>query len=56
MLLVHLFVYFVRARFCHFSLPLGVVGWLRSAIVALPGIFYFFFFFFFLRTFKKKEL
>ena len=29
-LLVHLFVYFVRVSFCcHFSLPLGVGGWLR---------------------------
>ena len=24
---------FVRVRFCHFSLPLGVVGWLRFVIV-----------------------
>ena len=24
---------FVRVRFCHFSLPLGVVGWLRFMIV-----------------------
>ena len=26
MLLVHLFVCFVRVSFCHFSLPLGVGG------------------------------
>ena len=29
-LLVHLFFCFVRCSFCHFSLPLGVGGWLRS--------------------------
>ena len=40
MLLMHLFVYFVRVSFCHFSLPLGVGGWLRFVIVALPGLFY----------------
>ena len=34
-LLVHLFV-----CFCHCSLPLGVGGWLRFVIVALPGLFY----------------
>ena len=48
MLLVHLFVYFVRVSFCHFSLLLGVGGWLRFVIVALPGLFSincFFFFF-----------
>ena len=39
-LLMHLFVYFVRVSFCHFSLPLGVGGWLRFVIVALPGLFY----------------
>ena len=38
--LVHLFVCFVRVSFCPFSLPLGVGGWLRSVIVALPGLFY----------------
>ena len=32
-----LFVLYVS--FCHFSLPLGVVGWLRFVIVALPGLF-----------------
>ena len=37
---VHLFVCFVRVSFCHFSLPLGVGGWLRFVIVALPGLFY----------------
>ena len=39
-LLVHLFVCFERVSFCHFSLPLGVEGWLRFVIVALPGLFY----------------
>ena len=39
-LLIHLFVCFVRVTFCHFSLPLGVGGWLRFVIVALPGLFY----------------
>ena len=39
MLLVHLFVCFVCVSFCHFS-PLGVGGWLRFVIVALPGLFY----------------
>ena len=33
------FVCFVRVSFCHFSLPLGLVGWLRFVIVALPGLF-----------------
>ena len=33
MLLVHLFVCIVRVSFCHFSLPLGVGGWLRFVIV-----------------------
>ena len=28
------FVCFVRVSFCHFSLPLGVGGWLRFVIVA----------------------
>ena len=27
------FVCFVRVSFCHFSLPLGVGGWLRFVIV-----------------------
>ena len=31
------FVCFVRVSFCHFSLPLGVGGWLQFVIVALPG-------------------
>ena len=35
MLLVHLFVCFVRVSFCHFSLPPGVGGWLQFMIVAL---------------------
>ena len=39
MLLVHLFVCFVRVSLCHFSPPLGVGGWLRFVIVALPGPF-----------------
>ena len=40
LLLVHLFVCFVRVSFCHFSLPLGVGGWLRRVIVALLRLFY----------------
>ena len=40
MFFVHLCVYFVRVSFYHLSLPLGVVGWLRFVIVALPGLFY----------------
>ena len=40
MLLVHLFVCFVRVSFCNLSLPLGVWGRLRFVIVALPGLFY----------------
>ena len=39
-LLVHLFVCFVRVSFCHCSLPPGVGGWLWFVIVALPGLFY----------------
>ena len=35
MLLVHLFVCFVRVSFSHFSLPLGVGGWLRFVTVAV---------------------
>ena len=35
MLLIHLFVCFVRVSFSHLSLPLGVGGWLRFVIVAL---------------------
>ena len=35
MLLVHLFVCFVRVSFSQFSLPLGVGGWLRFVTVAL---------------------
>ena len=34
-LLVHLFVCFVRVSFCHFPLPLGVGAWQRFVIVAL---------------------
>ena len=34
------FVYFARVNFYNFSLPLGVRGWLRLVIVALPGLFY----------------
>ena len=40
---MHLFVCFVRVSFCHFSLLLGVGGWLQFVIVALPGLFYYFF-------------
>ena len=39
-LLVHLFVCFVRVNFCHFSFPFDFGGWLRFVIVALPGLFY----------------
>ena len=41
-LLMHMFVCFVLVSFviCHFSLPLGVGGWLRFVIVAIPGLFY----------------
>ena len=39
MLLVHLFVCFVRVRFSHFSLPHCVGDWLRFVIVAFPGPF-----------------
>ena len=35
MLLINLFVYFVRVSFSHVSLLLGVEGWLRFVIVAL---------------------
>ena len=35
MLLVHLFVCFVRVSCCHFPLPLGVGVWLWFVIVAL---------------------
>ena len=37
----HVFVcafVFARVCFCPFSLPLGVGGWLRFVIVALPGL------------------
>ena len=34
------FVCFVRVSFCHFSLPLGVGGWLWYVKGALPGLFY----------------
>ena len=37
---VQLFVYFARVNFCHFSLPLGVRGWLWLVIVALPWFFF----------------
>ena len=30
---------FVFVTFCHFPLPLGVGGWLRFMIVAIPGLF-----------------
>ena len=35
-----LFVCFVRVIFSHFSLPLGVGGWLRFVIVAFYAITY----------------
>ena len=31
---------FAHVDFCPFSLPLGIRGWLRLVIVALPGLFY----------------
>ena len=31
---------FCTCRFCPFSLPLGVWGWLRLVTVALPGLFF----------------
>ena len=37
---VCLFVFFCTCCFCHFSLPLGIGGWLRFVAVALPGLFY----------------
>ena len=37
-LLEHCFC-FVRVSFCLFSLPLGIGGWLRFVIVALPELF-----------------
>ena len=33
-------VFFVCVVFCHFSLPLGVGGWLWFVIMALPGLMY----------------
>ena len=41
-ILAHFFVCFWRVSFCHFSLPLGVGGWLRFVIVARPGLLYYF--------------
>ena len=41
-LIVH--VYFAGVEFCLSSLPLGVGGWMRLVIVALPGRFYKLFF------------
>ena len=37
-LLVRLFVSFLRVGFCPFPLHLGVGRWLRFVIVALPGL------------------
>ena len=34
---------FCTYSFCNFSLPLGVGGWMRFVIMALPGLFYKFF-------------
>ena len=34
------FVCFARICFCHFSLPLGVEGWLQFVIVAYHGPLY----------------
>ena len=41
-LLVYIDTRLVFVNFCHLSLPLGVGGWLRFVIVALPGLFYYF--------------
>ena len=41
MLFVHLFVTCAHVNLCFFSLPLGVRGWLRLLLVALPGRFFF---------------
>ena len=41
-LLVYLFVYFARGKFCLFLFSLCVWGWLRLVIVAHPGHFVFF--------------
>ena len=38
MLLVQLFICFVRVSVCPFSLPLDVGDWLRFVIVAHPGL------------------
>ena len=51
MLLVRLFVCFVRVSFCQFSLPLGVGGWLWFVIAAVPGLLYYYFCFFILLKF-----
>ena len=40
MLIVHLFVCFIPVRFSHFSLPLGVGGWLLFVTVAFEIIIY----------------
>ena len=33
-------VCFARVKFCPFSLPLGIGGWLRLVPVTLPGLFF----------------
>ena len=43
MLLVHLLRCFACINFCRFSLPLGVGGWLRVVMVAIPGHFFYLF-------------
>ena len=40
MLLMHLFVLLACVTFCRFSHPLGVRGYLRLMIMALPGTFF----------------
>ena len=58
-LLVHLFVYFEGLDVCPSSLPLGVGGWLRLVIVALPGLFYYLFLFpryFTLTVYYRKSM
>ena len=39
------FVCKIHVSFCHFSLPLGVGGWLWFLTVALPGLFYYLFYY-----------
>ena len=40
-LIMQFFDCFAHVSFCPCSLPLGVTGWLRCVIVALPGLLYY---------------